>query len=234
MGRDREVETLEQRLSDTEAGVQVIDIVGEAGVGKSRLLYEFQQRISASVIFSGSCSPQDQQTPFLPFIEVVRASFGVIAGEDQAAVARNLDEGLKVLGLASAENIDLLLNFLGLNASPSSLQGLDGALIGFRTRDLVRRLLQARCRLSAGFWQKRIEALADTTGSGGYDRSERAEPALMFVTNAEGVPNLTRRMNNAIAPLTAVVQSASGPLSSAGTLLSSTGSVPSAAGTVPV
>jgi hypothetical protein len=106
MGRDREVETLEQRLSDREAGVQVIDIVGEAGVGKSRLLYEFQQRISASVIFSGSCSPQDQQTPFLPFIEVVRASFGVIAGEDQAAVARNLDEGLKVLGLASAENID--------------------------------------------------------------------------------------------------------------------------------
>jgi predicted ATPase len=152
VGRDREVETLEQRLAQTEAGIQVIDIVGEAGVGKSRLLYEFQQRIGTSVgfIFSGSCSPQDQQTPFLPFIEVVRALFRVVAGEDQAAVARKLDEGLKVLGLASGENIDLLLNLLGLNASSSFLQGLDGALIGFRTRDLLRRLLQARCRLSRG------------------------------------------------------------------------------------
>ena len=152
VGRDREVETLEQRLAQTEAGIQVIDIVGEAGVGKSRLLYEFQQRIGISVgfIFSGNCSPQDQQTPFLPFIEVVRASFRLVAGEDQAAVARKLDEGLKVLGLASAENIDLLLNLLGLNASSSFLQGLDGALIGFRTRELLRQLLQARCRLSRG------------------------------------------------------------------------------------
>ena len=39
---------------------------------------------------------------------------------------------------------------MGLNASSSFLQGLDGALIGFRTRDLLRRPLQARCRLSRG------------------------------------------------------------------------------------
>jgi class 3 adenylate cyclase len=38
VGRDREVETLEERLAQTEAGIQVVDIVGEAGVGKSRLL----------------------------------------------------------------------------------------------------------------------------------------------------------------------------------------------------
>jgi class 3 adenylate cyclase len=150
VGRDRELETLEQRLDETETGIQAIDVVGEAGVGKSRLLYEFQKRVGGSVgfIFSGSCSPQDQQTPFLPFIEVVRTSFRMITGEDEAAVARKLDEGLKVLGLASPENVELLLNLMGLKAPV--LQGFDGALIGFRTRDLLKRLLQARCRLSRG------------------------------------------------------------------------------------
>jgi predicted ATPase len=98
----------------------------------------------------GSCSPEDRQTPFLPFIEVVRGSFRVAAGEDQAAVARKLDDGLKVLGLASAQNLGLLLNLLGLKAPEGSLQGLDGVLIGFRTRDLLRRLLRARCQLSRG------------------------------------------------------------------------------------
>lgn len=153
VGRDREVEILEERLAQTEAGIQVIDIVGEAGVGKSRLLYEFQRRVGTSVgfIFSGSCSPQDQQTPFLPFIEVVRASLRLVAGEDQAGVAHKLDEGLKVLGLASGENIDLLLNLFGLNPSSLSVsQSLDPALIGYRTRDLLRRLIQASCQLSRG------------------------------------------------------------------------------------
>jgi class 3 adenylate cyclase/tetratricopeptide (TPR) repeat protein len=152
VGRDRELETLERRLAETSTGIKLIDIAGEPGIGKSRLLHEFRQRIgeSSAFILSGSCSPENQQTPFLPFIEVVRGSFRVTAGEDQAAVARKLDDDLKVLGLASAQNLGLLLNLLGLKAPEGLLQGLDGALIGFRTRDLIRQLLRARCRLSRG------------------------------------------------------------------------------------
>ena len=81
----------------TATGIQVVDIAGEPGIGKSRLLHEFLQRVGRSVAFilSGSCSPEDQQTPFLPFIEVVRGSFHVAVGEDQAAVTRKLDRRLK-------------------------------------------------------------------------------------------------------------------------------------------
>src|SRR4029077_6928402 len=93
---------------------------------------------------------EDRQTPFLPFIEVVRSSFSVAAGEDQPPVARQLDAGLKVLGLASAQNLGLLLNLLGLKAPAGFFQGVDGALTGFWTRDLLRQLLWARCRLSRG------------------------------------------------------------------------------------
>ena len=96
-----------------------IDVVAEPGMGKSRLLYEFRQRIGKeqAFILSGSCSPDGQQTPFLPFIEVVRGSFQVRAGEAEAEIARKLDIGLNVLGLHSPENLGLLLNLLGLKAA---------------------------------------------------------------------------------------------------------------------
>ena len=51
-------------------------LVAEPGMGKSRLLHEFRQRIGKerAFVLSGSCSPDGQQTPFLPFIEVVCGS----------------------------------------------------------------------------------------------------------------------------------------------------------------
>jgi predicted ATPase len=101
-------------------------------------------------MLSGGCSPEDRQTPFLPFIEVVRGSFRVAVGEDQAAVTVKLDDGLKVLSLGSAQNRGLLLNLLGLKSPEGTLQGMDGTLIGYRTRDLLRQLLRARCQLSRG------------------------------------------------------------------------------------
>ena len=119
-------------------------------MGKSRLLYEFRQRIGKerAFVLSGSCSPDGQQTPFLPFIEVVRGSFRVSAGEAEKDVAQKLEMGLTTLGLHSIRNLGLLLHLLGLKAPEGALTGLDGVLIGLRTRELLQQLLEARCRLS--------------------------------------------------------------------------------------
>ncbi|MGA9210480.1 MAG: AAA family ATPase, partial [Terriglobales bacterium] len=119
-------------------------------MGKSRLLHEFRQRIGKerAFVLSGSCSPDGQQTPFLPFIEVVRGSFRVSAGEEEQDVAQKLEMGLTALGLHSARNIGLLLHLLGLKVPDGALAGLDGLLIGLRTRELLQQLLEARCGLS--------------------------------------------------------------------------------------
>jgi predicted ATPase len=150
VGRDHELEMLERHLAETTPCVQVIDIVGEPGIGKSRLLYEFRQRLGRSRVFilSGSCSADGQQTPFRPFIEIVRGSFRVAPGEVETTLARKLDSGLKLLGLESLENLGLILNLLGLTEPHGVLLGLDSTLIGLRTRDLLQQLLQRRCRLS--------------------------------------------------------------------------------------
>ena len=150
VGREREIEILERGLVEARSKLQVIDVVAEPGMGKSRLLHEFSQRIDKdrAFILSGSCSPDGQQTPFLPFIEVVRGSFRISAGEAEKEIAQKLEIGLTALGLHSARNLGLLLHLLGLRVPDDVLVGLDGLLIGLRTRELLQQLLEAECRLS--------------------------------------------------------------------------------------
>ena len=150
VGREHELEVMERGLDEARSQPCVLDLVAEPGMGKSRLVYEFRRRINkeSAFILSGSCSPDGQQTPFLPFIEVVRGSFQISAGEAEKEVARKLELGLTALGLQSNRNLGLLLHLLGLTVPESALAGLDGVLIGLRTRELLQQLLEARCRLS--------------------------------------------------------------------------------------
>lgn len=150
VGRERELEVLERGLAEARSQLRVIDLAAEPGIGKSRLLHEFRRRIGTdgTLILSGSCSPDGEYTPFLPFIEVVRGSFRLSAGEEEDEVARKLETGLHALGLHSTQNTGLLLHLLGLKAPDGALAGLDGVLIGLRTRELLQQWLETRCRLS--------------------------------------------------------------------------------------
>jgi class 3 adenylate cyclase len=148
VGRTRELDMLERNLAPAASDITVIDVVGEPGIGKSRLLHEFRHRVGDNRVFlSGNCTPDGRQTPFLPFKDIVRGSFRVSEGEAEGDIARKLSKGLSVLGLASQQNLGLLLNLLGLKAPEGSLKGLDGVLIGLKTRDLLMHLLEMHCRL---------------------------------------------------------------------------------------
>jgi class 3 adenylate cyclase/tetratricopeptide (TPR) repeat protein len=149
VGRGTEMDVLERGLDKARRELCVIDLAAEPGMGKSRLLHEFRQRIGKDAfILAGSCSPDGQKTPFLPFIEVVRGSFRISAGESEMEIAQKLEGGLTALGLQSIRNLGLLLHLLGLTVPHAALSGLDSVLIGLRLRELLRELLDARCKLS--------------------------------------------------------------------------------------
>ena len=63
-------------------------------------------------------------------------------------MVRKLEAGLTALGKLSPENLALMLNLLGLSPPEGALAGLDGVLIGERTRALLSSLLEARSRAS--------------------------------------------------------------------------------------
>jgi class 3 adenylate cyclase len=151
IGRENELAMLRDALRRARDRLHVIDIVAEPGLGKTRLVFEFQQRLKVdeALVLTGNCAADGQRIPFLPFLEVMRGAFRIRPEDDPAEIARKLEAGLRGLELHTTENLGLLLNLLGLEPPEASLAGLDGVLIGLRTRDLLPALLKARCRASA-------------------------------------------------------------------------------------
>jgi class 3 adenylate cyclase/tetratricopeptide (TPR) repeat protein len=148
VGRDRELDALERSFESISGGVRVVDIVGEPGIGKTRLLHEFYTHATQrrAWILSGLCAPDGQQTPFRVFIDIARRDFRLALGDSAETVESKLDEGLRALGLSSEQNLGLLLNLFGREAPRGALSGLDGVLMGLRTRDLFVRIVRARSR----------------------------------------------------------------------------------------
>ena len=149
VGRSSELAVLEAQLQGVNF-VHVVDVVGDPGIGKSRLLHEFASRHGTSqiMILRGNCSADGQETPFLPFIEIVRHWFALSSGEPDTAILLKLEEGLKRLNCWSSLNRGLMLNLLGLQTPEDALAELDGTLIGARTRDLLLRLIAEQSRQS--------------------------------------------------------------------------------------
>ena len=149
VGRDEELITLTEALARAGRGRQVVDLVGEPGLGKTRLAFEFTHRAeaAAAMVMAGHCASDGRNVPFLPFLEVVRGAFRLRTEDEPQDLAQKLEAGLRSSALYSLQNLGLMLNLLGLKAPEGALGGLDGVLIGLRTRDLLPQLLRAQTRL---------------------------------------------------------------------------------------
>lgn len=148
VGRKDEFATMAEALEASHNSLRFLDLVAEPGLGKTRLVYEFLEQAGAKNInvLAGHCSTDRQQVPFFPFLEVLRRSFRLRENDEPERVVRLLTKGLQAADLYSEENLGLLLNLLGMEPPERALLGLDGVLIGLRTRDLFPALLAAQCR----------------------------------------------------------------------------------------
>ena len=105
VGRVKEMETLKESLDKARAGQgQVVGIVGEAGVGKSRILLEMKRLITDMALLEGHCLHYGGSMAYLPLLDILRSYFGIKEGERELPVKRKmrervslLDESLKAL-----------------------------------------------------------------------------------------------------------------------------------------
>jgi class 3 adenylate cyclase/tetratricopeptide (TPR) repeat protein len=100
VGREREIETLKEAYAKVQSGEgQVVGIVGEAGVGKSRLLLEFRNTLPKDEYgyFEGRCLHYGGSMPYLPILDVTRSFIGVKEGEQEHVIRQKLKE--RILGL---------------------------------------------------------------------------------------------------------------------------------------
>jgi class 3 adenylate cyclase/tetratricopeptide (TPR) repeat protein len=120
VGRDRELEILIDGFERSRAGRgQAFSIVSEAGVGKSRLLYEFRKAVSnEDVTFQeGKCLSYSKGVTYHPFIEIVKANFDIVDGDGDFEIREKLKQGLKILGADEASTLPYLLEFLSVKDS---------------------------------------------------------------------------------------------------------------------
>ncbi len=151
IGRQHEIDTLLEFAKSTSGGsTHTVNIIGEAGIGKSRLVYELRQRTQdgEAVWLQGNCSESGLGTPFLPFIDVVRSSFRVDDNENDVALERRLKRGLERLGLDADAGAPYLLNLLGVKVAGTEFTKEHSEIAGVRTRELLARLVEERCRIS--------------------------------------------------------------------------------------
>jgi AAA ATPase domain/Adenylate and Guanylate cyclase catalytic domain len=148
VNRENERHLLDAKLRQFSS-ISVVDIAGEPGIGKSRLLHEFRSRLKGEpvAVLSGTCSPDGKQVPLRPFIEVVHRAFRLGGYERHATLCARLHAGLSRFGLDSRQNCDLLLHLLGVETL-GALHGLDGTLVGILLRELLLQLLNELCSLS--------------------------------------------------------------------------------------
>jgi class 3 adenylate cyclase/predicted ATPase len=116
IGRDDEMAVLMRRWERArQAGGQLVLIMGEPGLGKSRLLEEFHARLREMPYtwIEWSCSQLLQNTPLHPIAEWGRQRFG---GADVAAERRlaDLESSLAQVKLDPAENASLLAPLLDI------------------------------------------------------------------------------------------------------------------------
>ncbi len=100
VGRDKEMATLKESFDKAKsASGQVVCIVGEAGVGKSRLLLELRRTLQSDeyTYLEGQCLHYGSSMPYLPLLDILRSYFGLKEGEREFLVRKRLEEKISSL-----------------------------------------------------------------------------------------------------------------------------------------
>jgi class 3 adenylate cyclase/tetratricopeptide (TPR) repeat protein len=144
VGRERELAVLQELWEQTADGHgQVVGITGEAGAGKSRLVYEFHSRLlrSQATWLTGRCLSYGTGIPYLPLAHMLRSAGGITESDPPAEIRKKLRKNLEDLELEPEEHESFLLRLLDVGEGQEGLADLEPQVIHNRTFATLRRVL---------------------------------------------------------------------------------------------
>jgi len=129
VGRDAELEALGEsyREAAQRRSARLVTLIGDAGVGKTRLVQEFVDRVAAEArVLRGRCLPYGDGITFWPLRQIVAEAAG-IANDDPPELARS-----KLLATAGQADVaERVASVAGLSAAPFPLAELNWAVRRF-------------------------------------------------------------------------------------------------------
>jgi class 3 adenylate cyclase/tetratricopeptide (TPR) repeat protein len=144
VGRQMELDALGQALARAGAGHgQVVALVGEAGVGKSRLAYEFvhSHRTQGWLVLESASVSYGKATPYFPVIDLLRRYCHVDDGDDTRTIRAKVTGQLLTLDEALQDTLPALLALLEALPADSPFRALDPTQRRQRTLDGLKRVL---------------------------------------------------------------------------------------------
>ena len=144
VGRDAELEHLRQALARAGAGQgQVVAGVGEAGVGKSRLLYEFTRspHTHGWLLLASHAVSYGKATAYLPVLDLLKGYFQIDTPGRRPPPAREVTGKLLTLDRALEPTLPALLALLDVPVDDPQWQACDPPQRRRRTLEAVKHLL---------------------------------------------------------------------------------------------
>ena len=144
VGRQAELAALHEALEQAGAGHgQVVAVIGEPGVGKTRLFHEFTHasRTQGWLLLESSSTSYGKATPYLPVIDLLKAYFQIEDRDDGRRMREKLTERLLTLDPTLGPTLPAFLALLEVPVEDPAWQALEPAQRRQRTLDALKRLL---------------------------------------------------------------------------------------------
>jgi class 3 adenylate cyclase/tetratricopeptide (TPR) repeat protein len=120
VGRERELELLLDGFERAKAGKgQAFSIVSEAGLGKSRLLYEFRKAVANEDVtfFEGRCLSYSRGVAYHPLLDILKTLFDIQEGDEDLQIREKVRKTLKLMSIEEATTLPYLLELLSVKDS---------------------------------------------------------------------------------------------------------------------
>jgi class 3 adenylate cyclase/tetratricopeptide (TPR) repeat protein len=142
-GRERELRLLHEGFARAQDGHgQVVFLVGEAGLGKSRLLLEFRQRLGTDATWlEGHAMSFGRSFAFHPVIDLLRRNFHIEEGDAEGTMAEKIERGVLRLGEELRSILPYLRYLLALDPGEATVRTMDPQLRRAEVFGALRRLL---------------------------------------------------------------------------------------------
>ena len=126
VGREKEMGMLREVLEEAREGKsRAVGVVGEAGMGKSRLVMEFAEQAGGekATVLQAHCLSYGGNMAYLPFAELTKRYFKIDENDVESTGLRKIEAGLGGLG-CPREDVHSVGAMLGYEASRAALQHL--------------------------------------------------------------------------------------------------------------
>jgi class 3 adenylate cyclase/tetratricopeptide (TPR) repeat protein len=150
VGRDAEMSLLTDALERAHVGHgQIAAIVGEPGVGKSRLVWELthSHRMHGWLVLEAGSVSYGKASAYLPLADLLRGYFAIESGDDQRRVREKVTGKVLILDRTLEPALPALLALLDVTVDDPAWTGLEPRVRRQRTLEAARALLMSECRV---------------------------------------------------------------------------------------